>query len=192
MCLLLWWSRLTGKPIKTNVLTDRFSRGPDAFHSHVENDIYSIWKNGSGFSSLNASAQFMGCMNRVNKRQETLLCLVFWSMNCTERSNEEETLLQRWNHISALHMHFQIFVGSQIIYISVEFGWYESDIICLSCSNLQLSNSLNGYTFHVTLLKTHQEHASLLNSESNSSDSSIRYNTIKYSLMEINMKKRNC
>lgn len=61
MCLLSWWSRSAGKHIKTNVLTDRFSRGPDAFHSHVENDIYSIWKNGSGqnfssFCPLNHSA----------------------------------------------------------------------------------------------------------------------------------------
>lgn len=43
----------------------------------------------------NASAQFMGCKNRVNKQQEPLLCLVFWMMNCTERSIEEENLLQR-------------------------------------------------------------------------------------------------
>lgn len=42
----------------------------------------------------NASAQIMGYKNGENKRQEPLLCLVFWLMNCIERSIEEETLLQ--------------------------------------------------------------------------------------------------
>lgn len=56
----------------------------------VENDIYSIWKNGSG-RNAGFSAQFMGYKNGVNKRQEPLLCLVFWLMSCSERSSEEET-----------------------------------------------------------------------------------------------------
>lgn len=140
MCLLLWWSHLTGKPIKTDLLTDRFSRGPFEHRmrsTHMWKMTFIQYGKVGQVETFhlsiqrNASALFMGLKNGVSERLEPLLCLVFWLVNFTGRSSGGETFTSvSWiwiQHFCAYYTGISSFLEARLE-LSVEFGRYESTL----------------------------------------------------------------